>query len=241
MMSAPLSLLVLVASLSMAMPRAVAQQPAAASAPQPSSLIPADRTDKGGKERCETLLQRAQKSEPTKVLFVGDSITQSWEGPGRDAWQEHIAPLGALNLGNSGDRTEHVLWRLQQAPLTRLEPKHVVLMIGTNNLGHHTSNAAETLAGVQAVVKVLLEQCPKATVHVLEIFPRSAQFDPMRVVDQAVEDAGGNCRIADLLMKLAHPNQAGPANSRTYHHAPGLPHPLPAWLRCGTGPGGPSP
>jgi lysophospholipase L1-like esterase len=88
--------------------------------------------------------------------------------------------MGALNLGNSGDRTENVLHRLAQAPLTRLEPEHVFLLIGTNNLGHGTSNAAETLAGVQAVAELLAAQCPKATIHVIEIFPRGETFNAMR-------------------------------------------------------------
>jgi lysophospholipase L1-like esterase len=91
-----------------------------------------------------------------------------------------IAPIGAVNLGNSGDRTENVLYRLAQAPLTRLAPEHVFLLIGTNNLGHGTSNAAETLAGVQAVAELLAAQCPKATVHIIEIFPRGEAFNAMR-------------------------------------------------------------
>jgi lysophospholipase L1-like esterase len=149
-------------------------------ATKPSSLVPAARTDDWAIKRQEELLRRARESSPVSVVFVGDSITQSWEDPGKDAWAKHIAPLGALNLGNSGDRTENVLWRLEQAPLTRLAPKHVVLLIGTNNLGHGTSNAQETLDGVKAVAAKLAEQCPQATVHILEIFPRGERFNAMR-------------------------------------------------------------
>ena len=147
---------------------------------KPTSLVPAPRTDEWAIKRQDELLRRARESKPVHVVFVGDSITQSWEDPGKSAWEKHIAPLGALNLGNSGDRTEHVLWRLAQAPLTRLEPKHVVLLIGTNNLGHGTSNGQDTLAGVQAVASTLAEQCPRATIHVLEIFPRGERFNAMR-------------------------------------------------------------
>jgi len=73
-----------------------------------------------------------------------------------------------------------VLYRLAQAPLTRLAPEHVFLLIGTNNLGHGTSNARDTLAGVQAVAEILVEQCPDATVHIIEIFPRGEKFNAMR-------------------------------------------------------------
>jgi len=156
------------------------QQDAGAAAAQPSSLVPAARTDEWAIKREAECIRRAQESGKAPVVFVGDSITQSWEDPGKAAWAKHLAPRGALNLGNSGDRTENVLWRLEKAPLTRLGAEHVVLLIGTNNLGHGTSNAAETLAGVQAVATRLVAQCPDATVHILEIFPRGERFNPMR-------------------------------------------------------------
>jgi len=176
-------------------------------ATKPSSLVPAARTDDWAIKRQDELLRRARESAPVSVVFVGDSITQSWEDPGKDAWAKHIAPLGALNLGNSGDRTENVLWRLEQAPLTRLAPKHVVLLIGTNNLGHGTSNAQETLDGVKAVATKLAEQCPQATVHILEIFPRGERFNAMRgdicQINQALrafvaDDAERNGRTSRL-------------------------------------------
>lgn len=192
---------------------AVAAQEPLANDGQPSSLVPAQRTDKAAIAREQECVRRAREAEPARVVFVGDSITQSWEGPGRDAWQQHIAPLGALNLGNSGDRTEHVLWRLQQAPLTRLSPEHVVLLIGTNNLGHKTSTALETLAGVEAVVKVLLEQCPKAQIHVLEIFPRGEQLNPMR---------GDICQINQALRAFVRATAAAPGvGERLRSHAIG--------------------
>jgi lysophospholipase L1-like esterase len=146
----------------------------------PTSLVPAPRTDDWAIKREAECIRRAKESAPVHVVFVGDSITQSWEDPGKAAWAKHIAPLGALNLGNSGDRTENVLWRLEKAPLTRLNPKHIVLLIGTNNLGHGTSNAQETLEGVKAVATRISEQCPEATVHILEIFPRGERINNMR-------------------------------------------------------------
>ncbi|MEY3141748.1 MAG: hypothetical protein RLY21_241 [Planctomycetota bacterium] len=158
----------------------LAAAPSQDGARRPSSLVPAPRTDEWAIAREKECIRRAKESKPAKVVFVGDSITQAWEDPGKSAWETHIAPLGAINLGNSGDRTENVLYRLAQAPLTRLEAEHVFLLIGTNNLGHGTSNAAETLAGVQAVAEMLAAQCPKATIHIIEIFPRGEGFNAMR-------------------------------------------------------------
>lgn len=146
----------------------------------PSSLRPMPRDHAGAVRRQDECVRRAKEASPCRVIFVGDSITQGWEGSGRETWAKSIAPLGALNLGNSGDRTEHVLWRLEQAPLTRLRPEHVVLLIGTNNLGHGTSDAPETLMGIQAVATRLHEQCPDADIHILEVFPRGETMNPMR-------------------------------------------------------------
>jgi len=181
---------------------------AAQDARKPSSLVPAPRTDDWAVKREAECIRRATESEPTPVVFVGDSITQSWEDPGKAAWAKHIAPLGALNLGNSGDRTENVLWRLDKAPLGRLKPKHIVLLIGTNNLGHGTSNATETLEGVKAVASRLAEQCPDATVHILEIFPRGERFNAMR---------GDICQINQALRAWV----AGQTGSRLAIHAIG--------------------
>jgi lysophospholipase L1-like esterase len=158
----------------------LACNPSQDSAHRPSSLVPTPRTDEWAVARENECIRRARESAPARLVFVGDSITQSWEDPGKAAWDAHLAPLGAVNLGNSGDRTEHVLHRLAEAPLTRLEPEHVFILIGTNNLGHGSSNAAETLAGVKAVAETIAAQCPQAAVHIIEIFPRGEALNAMR-------------------------------------------------------------
>lgn len=148
--------------------------------PPNPALIPVTRTEDWVLERQAEVLKRAKTTKKAAVIFVGDSITQGWEGDGAAVWQKHFGALDALNLGVSGDRTEHVLWRLQQAPITHLDPKVIVLLIGTNNLGHGSSNAEQTLAGVQAVIAKLHEQAPKAVLLVNEIFPRGERLNPMR-------------------------------------------------------------
>lgn len=175
------------------------QDGVAGSPPPPVSVVPATRTEQWAVAREAELLRRARESGPHDVVFVGDSITQAWEGPGAGTWKARIAPLNALNLGNSGDRTEHVLWRLQEAPLTRLNAKHVVLLIGTNNLGHGTSDAVETLAGVTTVAETLAKQCPGATIHILEIFPRGERINPMR---------GDICQINQALRAMVAKEEA---------------------------------
>lgn len=145
-----------------------------------AAIIPAPRTDNGILARQTECIRRAKETKSAPVVFIGDSITQAWEGEGREVWAQNFAALGALNLGVSGDRTEHVLYRLQQAPLTHLSPKAIVLLIGTNNLGHGTGNAEQTLAGVQKVIATLHEQAPNAVLLVCETFPRGERMNEMR-------------------------------------------------------------
>ena len=149
------------------------QDPLPATVPQP-------RADAWGAARHAEVLALARTCDPRTIVFIGDSITQGWEQEGRDVWAERIAPIGAVNLGVSGDRTEHVLWRLREAPIGRLEPKLVVIMIGTNNVGHGRDGAAGTLAGVRAVVECLRSQVPGAAVILCAILPRGEQMNPMR-------------------------------------------------------------
>lgn len=118
---------------------------------------PSPRTTFSGRSRAQirewylvhaNLTQEAQAAGPTvKVLFLGDSITESWRGTSYGHLKERTAgvpavfdrefrPLGALALAISGDQTQHLLWRLKHGELPlSLQPKVIVLMIGTNNLG----------------------------------------------------------------------------------------------------------
>jgi len=162
------------------LPQAPSGSPATGQVAPPSSVVPVARTDEGILARQTECLRRAKESAPAPVVFVGDSITQAWESAGAAVWKERMEPLGALDLGVSGDRTQHVLWRLAQAPLTRLEPRAIVLLIGTNNLGSGLSTAQETLLGVTRVIATLREQCPKSRILVLDIFPRGEHFNAMR-------------------------------------------------------------
>ena len=161
-------------------PRAVAHVSSSQAPAPPASVVPVPRTEDWATHRQDEVLKRVRDAkQPVPVVFIGDSITQGWEGDGVQIWKERIAPLGAMNLGVSGDRTEHVLWRLQQAPLTALQPGVVVIMIGTNNAGGGAQPDA-IVQGVRAVVSTVLAQCPNTTVMLLDIFPRGEGFNEMR-------------------------------------------------------------
>ena len=125
--------------------------------------------------------------EDFAVAFVGDSITHNWEAYGTNVWRRYFAegPYKAVNFGIGGDRTENVLWRLRHGQLGRVKFKAVVLMIGTNNVGHRTpedETPLDTVLGVKAVLDELQKQLPEAKVILHPILPRGQKpDDPLRV------------------------------------------------------------
>jgi lysophospholipase L1-like esterase len=131
------------------------------------------------------------KQGEAKLVFLGDSITQGWEGNGKEVWKAEWEKYKAANFGIGGDRTEHVLWRMDNGNFDGLKPKLVVVMIGTNNTGHRkgAEPAADTAAGVKAILDKLAAKCPDAKVLVLGIFPRGAMADDkLRVHNAAINE-----------------------------------------------------
>ncbi len=113
-------------------------------------------------------LERAAAG-PVGVLFLGDSITEGWARV-PEVWESAWGAHQPANFGIGGDRTEHVLWRIDDGALDRIKPRVVVLMIGTNNSG--ADPAADIAAGVRAIVSRIREKLPESKVLLLAIFPR---------------------------------------------------------------------
>lgn len=123
-------------------------------------------------------VRHEQKVEVTRaggvdLAFLGDSITHSWENGGKAVSETYYAQRKAANFGFSGDRTEHVLWRLENGELIALQPKVVVIMIGTNNIGNGSSNPQMTADGVHAIVDMLQREIKGVKILLLGVFPRS--------------------------------------------------------------------
>lgn len=182
-------IIALVASLSISA-RAQTNAPAAASATAVAeavnpAIVPVPRRD-GATNRQSQVLQRAKDNPgPCDIAFIGDSITQGWEGSGKKVWEKYYAQRKCLNFGVGGDRTEHVLWRFENGQLDGIKPKAAVLMIGTNNSnknkdGSEQYSEAQILEGVQAIVKQIRMRLPDTKLLVLGIFPRGKTFSTQR-------------------------------------------------------------
>lgn len=192
--------------------------PLAADTPSHSAVKPAPRTDQGWKDRAKLLEERLRQTPDTQLLFIGDSITHGWEGDaGKEVWAKFFAPHKAVNLGIGGDRTQHVLWRLENAPLQGLQPKVAVLMIGTNNSNGEDNTPGQIVDGVTAIVQKLRERLPETKVLLLAIFPRGENFNPQRgkitQINQVLQklDDGKNVFFLDIGHRFLNPDGLLPA------------------------------
>ena len=133
-----------------------------------------------------------------QLVFDGDSITDGWQGGGKDVWAERYGELNAFDFGIGGDKTQHVLWRLAQGQMDGVKPKLIALMIGTNNLGGNT--AEEIADGVKMIVSDYQKRCPEATILLQAIFPRGEQpTDPLRAkiknINQIISKLGDEKKV----------------------------------------------
>ena len=148
-----------------------------------SAVIPVPRgLEANWMKRAKLLDERVKDNPDTQVLFIGDSITQGWEAPngGSNVWKKVYEPRKAVNLGIGGDRTQHVLWRLEKAPLENVKPKAAVLMIGTNNSNGEDNTPGQIIDGIEAIIKKLRARLPNTKILLLAIFPRGENFNAQR-------------------------------------------------------------
>ena len=146
--------------------------------PAHSAVSPAPRSG-GWMNRHESFNQRVAKGN-VDLIFIGDSITHGWEGKGKAIWEKYYIKRNAVNLGIGGDRTQHVLWRLDNGNIKNINPKVAVVMIGTNNSGNGRNSAEEMIDGVIAVIEKLRTKLPKTEILLLDIFPRGQRINAQR-------------------------------------------------------------
>jgi lysophospholipase L1-like esterase len=168
-------------------------------------------------KRHEGFVQQAKKGD-IDLLFLGDSITDAWRNRGLNVWNKYYAPSHPANFGIGGDRTQHVLWRLEHGEVDGIKPKVVVLMIGTNNTGKEQDNQTirnttqEIIEGVAAVIREIRAKLPETKILLLGIFPRDEKTNPVRQqlkdinLQLAMLDDGRNVKFLDLGAKFLEPD-----------------------------------
>lgn len=186
------------------LPRAETGPTPGMSSPQVQIFGPADKPaarndDPTWVKKHVELLERAKRGN-IDLYFEGDSITRRWEGEVRhkENWDQNFRGWKAASFGAGGDRTQHVLYRIENGELDGVNPKVIVLLIGTNNLGSvpvEGSDAAlveDITKGIKACLNALRQRAPKARILLMGITPRNTNgtTDLIPTIDQI------NSRIA---------------------------------------------
>lgn len=107
-----------------------------------------------------TAARPAQAPGENRVVFIGDSITESWAGyfPALFPGKPYIA------RGVSGQTTPQILVRFQQ-DVVRLKPKVVVILAGTNDIAGNTGPS--TLEMIQDNLASMAEIARANGIHVV--------------------------------------------------------------------------
>ena len=110
------------------------------------------------------------------LLMLGDSITHNFESVGKEVWKKHFEPRKSINLGFGGDRTNHLLWRIEHLPVLKKAPKGAVVLIGTNNICWGSDKPIQAAHGVKVIAKKLNEIYPDTEILVLGLLPRRREM-----------------------------------------------------------------
>ncbi len=151
-----------------------------------AQMIPADRpvprTDRNSQTAHEQLVAKAKQGR-IDVYFEGDSITRRWGATDYpqllENWRNNFFGWNAADFGWGADRVENILWRLENGELDGVNPKVIVLLAGTNNVGNSLPPegidvaAANVTKGIEEVLRIMRAKAPDAAIVVTAIFPRN--------------------------------------------------------------------
>ena len=146
-----------------------------------SAVTPVPRPDSWDwwTKRHQAIVDRVKQGN-VDMIFIGDSITYGWEVAGKDVWQQYYAKCNAVNMGYNSDRTQEVLWRLDNGEIAGISPKLAVVLIGVNNSAGEDNTVKEMSEGIIAVCQKLRKDLPNTKILLLAIFPALEKPCPQR-------------------------------------------------------------
>jgi len=185
----------------------------------PPAHCPIPRTDKNSQIAHAQLLEKAGKG-CIDVYFLGDSITRRWGSSDEKYksflanWKQNFYGWNAANFGWGGDTTQNILWRLENGEIDNVNPKIIVLLAGTNNVGNQSpqndadKRATDVAKGFKAILDICRRKAPDATIVLMGIMPRNDNMAVMPVIEKINRNIkkfvdGKKIRFLDINHKLA--------------------------------------
>ncbi len=161
---------------------------------RPAPDRPVARLDRNSQIAHQQLLEKA-KAGGIDLYFEGDSITRRWGATDYPElladWKRNFFGWNAADFGWGADRVQNILWRLQFGELDGVNPKAIVLLAGTNDVGAGAS-AEDVVAGIREVVRVMQAKAPAADIVLMGIFPRHDRPQYMAEIERI------NARLAEM-------------------------------------------
>jgi lysophospholipase L1-like esterase len=126
------------------------------------------------------------------VYFVGNSIARRWGATDYPEflanWRQNFFGWNAADFGWGGDRVENMLWRIENGELDDVNPKVIVILAGTNNVGSRAGGdpkVADITRGLRALLDLCRKKAPNATIILTGIFPRNDNAtEPLAVIGE---------------------------------------------------------
>jgi lysophospholipase L1-like esterase len=193
-------------------------------APSAPAQTPADRplsrTDQNSLTAHAQLLEKAAKGG-IDIYFEGDSITRRWGATDYpnflENWKQNFFGWNAADFGWGADTIQNILWRLQNGELDGVNPKVIVLLAGTNNVGRtnppdgDAAKVEDISRGIKAILDVMQAKAPRATIVLMGIFPRNDNIAVMPTIDRINANIskfadGKRIRYLNINDKLADKN-----------------------------------
>jgi lysophospholipase L1-like esterase len=183
----------------------------------PSAAVASPRGDANSKLAHEQLVAKA-KAGGIDLYFLGDSITRRWGCT--DAvwaqnfanWKQNFFGWNAGNFGWGADAIQNILWRIENGELDGVNPKVIVILAGTNNIGTRPGGdekVTDIVRGLDALVATCRQKAPDAKIILTAIFPRNDSMavwpEIQRVNEQLATRADGkNIYYLNINDKLAN-------------------------------------
>jgi lysophospholipase L1-like esterase len=168
-------------------------------AAQPESTLPSDSNFREHPEWNKDCVDNlaSMQGQRCDLIFIGDSITSMWSGggPGRAVWDRYYSRRHALNFGAGGDRTQNVLFRLENWKVQDFKPKVAIILIGTNNIGDPVEEIA---AGVKAVIAKTEQLYPSACIILVSVFPRAGHAPKVEQLNALIRSYADGDKVAYL-------------------------------------------
>ena len=104
------------------------------------------------------------------LAFLGGTITHNIP---RTVWDKEFAPFKTYNLGMPGDRTENVLWRIDNGAIDPAwsNLKLLVLEVGVDNKKDCQDKPEDIAAGFEAICNRVRANVPQAKILLMGLFP----------------------------------------------------------------------